>query len=100
MKNKIRGTAYLPVSITFNRSDWRYAMHWYKKDYNEYTQKLHYFYYPKLFVSPFVTGMDCTREKDFPQAELITADSGGYQIGVRRTGVKVSPLDVLRWKKK
>ena len=63
------GTAYMPVSITFSKTVWRYCMHWYKKDYNEHTQKYHYFYYPMVFVSPFVTGMDTSREKDFPQAK-------------------------------
>jgi len=96
----IKGTLYLPVSVTFKRTDWRYAMHWYKKDYNEYTQKLNYYYYPIVFVSPFVTGLDTTREKDFPQAKYIVADSGGYQIGVHRQGVNVSVLDVLRWQEK
>lgn len=97
---KKTGINYMPVSITFNKVDWRHAMHWYKKDYNEHTEKYHYYYYPYVFVSPFVTGMKTTREKDFPQAEHIVADSGGYQIGVHRKGVKVSALDVLRWQEK
>jgi hypothetical protein len=89
---KIKGTAYLPVSITFSRADWRFKMHWYKDN--------PYYYYSKLFVSPFVTGMDCTREKDFPEATYVVADSGGYQIGVHRKGINVSVLDVLRWQEK
>ena len=93
----MKGTKYLPVTITFSRADWRYAMHWYKKDFNEQTQKLNYYYYPYVFVSPFVTGLDTNREKDFPQAKYVVADSGGYQIGVHRKGVNVSVLDVLRW---
>jgi len=92
----INGIQYMPVTVTFNRPDWRYAMHWYKEDFNEYTKKQHYFYYPYVFVSPFVTGLGCTREKDFPQAKHIVADSGGYQLGVHRK-TNVSTLDVLRW---
>ena len=86
----------MPVTVTFNRPDWRYAMHWYKKDYNEITEKQHYFFYPNVFVSPFVTGLGTTREKDFPQATHIVADSGGYQLGVHRK-TNASLLDVLRW---
>lgn len=93
----VKGSSYMPVSITFKRPDWRYSMHWYERDYNEYTKKQHYFFYPHVFVSPFVTGMKTTREKDFPQATHVVADSGGYQIGVHRKDVKVSVLDVLRW---
>jgi len=96
--NKV-GTQYLPVSITFNetRPEWRYSMHWYKKDFNEHTEKYHQFYYPYLLVSPFVTGMSKSREKDFPQAKYIVSDSGGFQIASHRPGVKISVLDVLRW---
>ena len=67
-------------------------MHWYKDN--------PYYYYPYVFVSPFVTGLDTNREKDFPEAKYIVADSGGYQIGVHRKGVNVSVLDVLRWQEK
>ena len=90
------GTTYMPVTITFRREDWRYAMHWYKKDFNEHTEKQHCFFYPFVFVSPFVTGMETTREKDFPQATHVIADSGGFQLGVHRK-VNASTLDVLRW---
>jgi len=79
----------MPVTITFSRPDWRYVMHWYKDN--------PYYFYPYAFVSPFVTGLDTSREKDFPEAKYIVADSGGYQIGVHRKGINVSVLDVLRW---
>ena len=88
----MKGTKYMPVSITFNRADWRFVMPWYKNN--------KYFYYGYVFVSPFVTGLETTREKDFPEAKYIVADSGGYQIGVHRKGVNVSVLDVLRWQEK
>ena len=88
----MKGTKYMPVSITFSRADWRFKMHWYKDN--------PYYYYPYVFVSPFVTGLDTNREKDFPEAKYIVADSGGYQIGVHRKGVNVSVLDVLRWQEK
>ena len=88
---------YLPVSITFGKPEWRYRMYWYKKDYNEYTKKYQEFYYPHVFVNPFVTGWKCNREKDFPQAKYIVSDSGGYQLGVHTKGTKTSCLDVLRW---
>jgi len=93
------GTQYLPVSITFgeNRPEWRYSMHWYKKDFNEWTEKYHCFYYPYLLVSPFVTGMKKTRKRDFPQAEYIVSDSGGFQIASHKGQYSVSVLDVLRW---
>jgi len=99
MVPKKQGTMYLPVSITFNEKhpEWRYSMHWYKKDFNEHTKKHHYYYYPYLLVSPFVTGMKTIRKKDFPQAKYIVSDSGGFQIASHRKGVKCSALDVLRW---
>jgi len=94
----MKGTKYLPASITFpeSRKSWRYAMHWYKKDYNEYSEKYHCYYYPFLLVSPFVTGINRTREKDFPQAEYIVSDSGGYQKASHKAG-DFSVLDILRW---
>jgi len=85
----MKGITYLPVSVTFSKPKWHDGMFWHKDN--------PYFYYPYVFVSPFVTGMDTTREKDFPDAKHITADSGGYQIAMRRKGIKVSALDVLRW---
>jgi len=95
--NKISGCRYLPVSITFNKPEWRYSMFWYKKDYNEHTKKYHCFYYDSVFVNPFVTGWKCSREKDFPQAKYVVSDSGGYQLGAHTKGTKASSLDVLRW---
>lgn len=93
---------YLPVSITFgeSRPEWRYSMFWYNKDHNEHTKKYHVFYYPYVFVNPFVTGWKCSRKKDFPDAGYIVSDSGGYQLGVGTKGTKASSLDVLRWQEK
>lgn len=87
---ELKGTIYMPVSITFKREEWRRAMHWYKDN--------PYYYYPYVFASPFVTGMNKTRDKDFPEAEWIVADSGGFQIS--KLGKKVSALDVLEWQVK
>lgn len=81
------GCRYLPVTITFKRPEWRSAMHWYKSN--------PYYFYPYIFASPFVTGMNKSRDADFPEAEWITADSGGFQIS--KLGKKVSCLDVLEW---
>jgi hypothetical protein len=89
----MKGTYYLPVTVSFHGEDFEKNLHWSKKS--------NYFYYPYVFVSPFVTGMKTTRERDFPDAKYITADSGGYQIGVHQKDSKgVSALDVLRWQEK
>lgn len=59
-----------------------------------------FFYYPYIFVSPFVCGFKSKRS-DFQKPEYknddltIYADSGGFQISVKHE--KVSVLDVLRW---
>ena len=84
----LTGTHYLPVSITLPQN-WNVAEHWHKAN--------KYFYYGQIFVSPFVTGMKTTREKDFPEAEYVVADSGGYQFTSDKAPPKVSALDVLRW---
>lgn len=81
-------TAYLPVSITLPQN-WNVAEHWHKS--NEY------FYYGSIFASPFVTGMKTTREKDFPEANHIVCDSGGFQFTSGKNPPKVSSLDILRW---
>ena len=95
----IEGTAYMPVCVTFgaNKPDWRYNMFWYASN--------PYFYYPNVFVSPFVTGMETIRNKvegsdqepDFPDAKFIIADSGGFQITSHRSGISFSALDILSW---
>jgi len=58
---------FLPVTKDFRRANM-----YYMKDGR-------YFYYPFIFVSPFVSGFDCTRDV-FPDAKLIISDSGGYQL--------------------
>lgn len=95
----IEGTAYMPVCVTFgaNKPNWRYNMFWYESN--------PYFFYPNVFVSPFVTGTETIRNKiegsdqepDFPDAEFIIADSGGFQITSHRTGISFSALDILDW---
>lgn len=86
----MKGTYYLPVTVSFRGDKFADKLHWVKDN--------PYFYYPYVFVSPFVTGMKSNRETDFPEAKYITADSGGYQIGVHQKDSKgVSVIDVLRW---
>jgi len=95
----INGIAYMPVSVTFgkNNPEWRYNMFWYKNN--------PYYFYPNVFVSPFVTGTETIRnqisgsdqEADFPDAKFIVADSGGFQITSHRPGISFSALDILNW---
>lgn len=91
---KREGTLYLPASVTFTDHDWHYFMHWFKK-----SEELGYFYYPYVLISPFVTGMDTDRKKDFPEVEYVVADSGGYQISaqVKKSGAGVGVRKILRW---
>jgi tRNA-guanine family transglycosylase len=84
---ELKGCIHTPVSIAFNREDIRYKMFWYKDN--------PYFFYPAVFVSPFVTGMKRTRAKDFHEAEYIIADSGGFQIMSQK--LNTGWLDILRW---
>lgn len=79
---------YLPVSITLPQN-WAVAEHWHTNN--------PYYFYPFIFVSPFVTGLKTTKERNFPEAELIYADSGGYQFTSKTNPPKVSCLDILRW---
>jgi len=84
---EMKGITHTPVSIAFNKPEVQNNMHWIKSN--------PYFYYPYVFVSPFVTGMHRTREKHFPDAQYIIADSGGFQIMSQK--LNVGWLDVLRW---
>jgi tRNA-guanine family transglycosylase len=52
-----------------------------------------YFNYPNIIVTPFVTGMNRTKE-EFKDAKIY-ADSGGFQIVT--LGKKVKTLDILYW---
>jgi len=85
---KVSRSLYLPVSITLPQN-WSVAEHWRKDN--------PYFFYDNVFVSPFVTGMKTTRKKDFPEASLVYADSGGYQFASHKAPKNISVLDILRW---
>jgi len=77
---------FTPVTANYKRKN----MHWERDN--------RYFYYPSLFVSPFVTGTDCTKN-DFQGASLIIADSGGYQL---KTGIarKVDWYEILQFQER
>lgn len=84
---------YLPVIEDYaKRQGYEGNLHWDRRN--------PYFYYPYIFVSPFVVGFKVSR-KDFQKPEYknndltIYADSGGFQIAVKHK--KASVLDVLRW---
>jgi len=84
---------YLPVIEDYaKRPGYEGNLHWDRRN--------PYFYYPYIFVSPFVVGFKVTR-KDFQKPEYrnddltIYADSGGFQIAVKHQ--KASVLDILRW---
>ena len=59
-----------------------------------------YFYYPNMLVSPYVTGLDVTREDFGKNASKLNiyADSGGFQIVTMNK--RVDPFEILRWQEK
>jgi len=83
-------STHLPVTISFKRwPEKQKIMYWVKTN--------PYFFSPKLFTSPFVTGLHTTREGDFPDVKFIIADSGGYQFGIGRRKVQKSVMEIFEW---
>jgi len=77
---------FTPVTMDFGKKN----MHWGKGN--------PFFFYPNIFVSPYTTGLNTTRDS-FKGAKLIISDSGGYQLknGTIKESELLDALDVLCW---